>query len=126
VGGGNPEDADHGVPDELLHDSAVGLDRGPHLAEVREHQLPNGLGIDPLRQGRRACHVCEQQRRRLAALFLLARHGHSARIAESRRDRVLAAAEQAARHSAKLAARRFHASNLSRLGRRVYDPDGLD
>ena len=35
VRGGDPEDPDDGVPDELLHDAAVGLDLGPGHREVR-------------------------------------------------------------------------------------------
>ena len=68
VGGGNPEDADHGVADELLHHPAVGLDLGPgHRGVGREH-LVDVLGVGGLRGRGEPDQVAEQRGDDLAFL----------------------------------------------------------
>ena len=57
-----PEDPDHGVADELLDDSAVGLDDLPSAAVVRGHEPVDVLGIEALGELRRAHDIAEQRR----------------------------------------------------------------
>ena len=58
----------HRVADELLHRAAVRLDDRLHPLEVARQQRPQRLRIRRLPQRRRADHVAEQHRHRLADL----------------------------------------------------------
>ena len=78
------EDRHHRVPDELLHRSAVALDRASHLVEVGEHHLAHALGVDALAQRRRTGHVAEEHGRELAALGRLGVERRRAGVAEAR------------------------------------------
>ena len=64
-------DAEHRhrrVSDELLHRAAMALDDQPDLLEVATHRSSHRLGIEPLAERRRAGHVAEDDRHRLAYL----------------------------------------------------------
>ena len=65
---GDPEHRHHRVADELLHRAAVRLDDRLHPLEVAGQQRPQRLRIRRLAQRRRAGHVAEQHRHRLAHL----------------------------------------------------------
>ena len=68
MGGGDPEDPDHGITDELLHDPAVGLDLLAGHREVVGEHLADVLGIGRLRGCREADQIAEQRRDDLAFL----------------------------------------------------------
>jgi hypothetical protein len=65
---GNAEDGDNGVTNELFHRAAVAFKRATHLVEVREHELPNRLGVGALAHRGRAGHVAEEKRGELTPL----------------------------------------------------------
>ena len=67
---GDPEHRHHGVPDVLLDGSAVTLDRPAHRLEVARLHVAQRLGIQALAERRRAGHVAEHDRDRLADLAL--------------------------------------------------------
>ena len=69
----NAEHGHHGIADELLHDASVRLHCVAHLVEVPGHDPTEGLGVEPLTQGRRAGHVGEHNRDGLADLALRGR-----------------------------------------------------
>jgi hypothetical protein len=50
VGRRRPEDPDHRVADELLHDTAVGLDHLPGAPVIRRHEPIDVLRVEALRQ----------------------------------------------------------------------------
>ncbi len=65
---GDAEYGHHGVSDELLDRPAMPLDGAPHLVEVAEHEISDGLGIDALPHGGRPRHVAEEEGGQLPAL----------------------------------------------------------
>ena len=67
---GDPEHRHHGVADVLLDGSAVTLDRAAHRVEVARLHVAQRLGIEALAERRRAGHVAEHDRDRLADLAL--------------------------------------------------------
>ena len=60
VHGGHAEDADHGIADELLDDSAVGLDHLGGASEVLAEQAVNVLGIGGLAHRREGDEIADQ------------------------------------------------------------------
>ena len=75
---GHAEHGQHGVADELLDGAPVTLERPSHLVEVREHQAPNRLRVDPLAHRRRAREIAEDERRELPPLRGGGREGTAA------------------------------------------------
>ncbi len=65
---GYPEGRHHRVSDELLDRAAVALQAPSRRLEVARHHAPEGLGVEPLAERRRARHVCEEHGHRLAHL----------------------------------------------------------
>ena len=91
---GHAEDGHHRVADELLHGSAVRLERAAHLVEVAPHHAAHRLRVEPLAERRRAGHVGEDDRHDLAGLPLgsgLRESGAAGRAETGPRTRFLAA-----------------------------------
>src|SRR5215203_2630303 len=61
-----PERGHHRVADELLHRAAVVLEHAADLDEVARDDMPVGLGVEPLAEGRRVDQIGEHDRDRLA------------------------------------------------------------
>ena len=68
VSGGDPEEADNGVPDELLHGAAEPLDLRADLFVVRREARTHVFGVEPLGRGRRADEVGEENADHLSLL----------------------------------------------------------
>jgi hypothetical protein len=96
------EDSDDRVADELLDGAAVRLDRRAHLVVVREHQLPDGLGVDSLRKRRVVRHVAEEQRRHLPPLVAYDRERDAAGVAEAGVVGIVSATGRTALHQPSL------------------------
>ena len=60
VGGGDPEDPDDGIPDELLDHPAVGLDLRPSYREVVREHLVDVFGVGRLGGRSEPDEVAEQ------------------------------------------------------------------
>ena len=80
---GNAEYRHHRIADEFLNRPAVALDGVPHLVEVAEHDLADGLGVDALAHRGRAGDVAEKDRCELAALGRGIGQRGAARVAEA-------------------------------------------
>jgi hypothetical protein len=65
---GDPEYGHDGVADELLNRRSVRLEHRLHSLEVTRHHVSQGFGIESFAKGRRAGHVAEHDRDRLANL----------------------------------------------------------
>ena len=101
---GHPEDGHDGVADELLDPAAVPLESRTRLLVVRQHHAAETLGILAVAECRRARHVAEQHRDRLAHVEAEIRRRCqrvSARVAEPRVVRVGCSTPVAGGHGAR-------------------------
>jgi hypothetical protein len=99
-----PKDRHHGITDELLHRTAVALDDRLHPLEIAPQQCAQRLRIDRLAQRRRPRHITEEHRHDfpLRTRPLVTNERRTARVAELRGVRILAATRTATQHKPRL------------------------
>jgi hypothetical protein len=100
----HPKDRHHCITNELLHRTAVALDDRLHSLEIAPQQCAQRLRIERLPQRRRSRHITKEHRHDfpLRTRPLVTNERRTARVAELRGVRILAATRTATQHKPRL------------------------